>query len=400
MKMHFDHNFNTIAPIIAAKVGTLVARSNKSAGVLSATPMLDNKNRLLGGALGALVGAAPIIANGYHIDDLRLALAGLVIGGAIGGAFDQRRLRAELKGKTISDYKPNAAELKAKGFSEDEIHDLLYAPLFGQSVKKALDVYDKEPAIFRPISATIGKLLSMPTMNSLGIANETASLENSDIKAYLNAVKDHSALKNVGVYLGSERLLNKLYRTWKNPKYGFGSKIMNTLNFPLRSFSVAALGADHYDPSSDTVTLFHSDPAILSHEVGHAMDFSTAKDTALASKLYQKSPLNQEYLASNMAINALTKQMLNKSKDISQKELQKLKDNAMKLRRAFNTYDRVFRPFGVQTKVRQRLDTYPYDPYDNPYDSLKAFMTDPKLVSKLNKLLKKHDSERDQPRRA
>jgi len=302
----------------------------------------------------------------------------------IGRISDSSRIHKELKDKTLLDYKPTADELKAKGFSEDEIHDILYAPMFGQSQKQALDVYDREPAILRPVSSTIGKVLSVPAMDHLGTSHETAGLDNPDIKDYLDAVKDHSALKNIGVYLGSERLLDKLYRTWKNPRYGFGSKVMSTLNFPLRALSAAMSRADHYDPSSDTISVFHSDPAILAHELGHAMDFATAKDHVLANRLYQrKSPLDQEYLASNMAVNALAKQMFNKSEDVSPEDLKKLKNNALKLRRAYNTYDRWFRKYGIQPEIRELLDF-------NPNNNLSVFMTDPKLTPKLKKLLAKH----------
>jgi hypothetical protein len=375
-----NDDFTRVAPILAARAG-------KSASVLSATPALDNRNKIIGGLLGALVGGgigAGVTVPAGMVGALPGGLLGGMIGMSLGQISDNSRIHKELKGKTLFDYKPTAEELKAKGFSEDEIHDLLYAPMFAQSEKQALDVYDKEHAIFRPVSATIGRVLSMPAMDILGTAHETASLDNPDIKAYLDAVKDHSALKDVGVYLGSERLLNKLYRTWKNPRYGFGSKVMSTLNFPIRALSAAMGRADHYDPTSNTISVFHSDPAILAHELGHAMDFGTAKDPDLANRMYQrKSPLDQEYLASNMAINAFAKQMFNKSKDVSPEDLKKLKDNALKLRRAYNSYDQWFRENGIQKEIRELLDS-------NPNNNLSVFMTDPKLAPKLKKLLAKH----------
>jgi len=377
IKNHLGDGLIRYAPILVGK----------SAAVLSATPALDNRNKIIGGLLGALagggIGAGVTIPSG-GVGALPGSMIGALIGMSLGQVSDDSRIHKELKDKTLLDYKPTADELKAKGFSEDEIHDLLYAPMFGQFQKQALDVYDREPAILRPISSTIGKVLSMPAMDALGTAHETAGLDNPDIKAYLDAVKDHSALKNIGVYLGSERLLDKLYRTWKNPRYGFGSKVMSTLNFPMRALEAAMGRVDHYDPSSDTISVFHSDPAILAHELGHAMDFSTAKDHNLANRMYQrKSPLDQEYLASNMAINALAKQMFNKSKDVPPEDLKKLKDNALKLRRAYNTYDEYYRQKGIQPEIRELLDF-------NPNNNLSVFMTDPKLAPKLKKLLEKH----------
>ena len=189
MRKYLGNDFVRVAPILAA-------RANKSASVLSATPALDNRNKIIGGVLGALVGGgigAGVTIPSKGIGALPGGIVGALIGMSLGQVTDNSRIHKELKNKTLFDYKPTADELKAKGFSEDEIHDLLYAPMFAQSEKKALDVYDKEPAIFRPVSGTLGRVLSMPLMDELGLAHETASLDNPDIKAYLDAVKDHSA---------------------------------------------------------------------------------------------------------------------------------------------------------------------------------------------------------------
>ena len=301
---------------------------------------------------------------------------------------------SKVKNKTPLDYQPSVEDLKAMGFDDEEIYDILTATIYHQYGnnsrfnKQALDVSDKEHFIFRPVSATIGKLLSSPMEKQLGISSETASLSNKDIADYLEFMKNRKSLKDVGVHLGSSHLMDRLDRTWKNPDIGVLDKTFNTVFSPVSNYSIAMTRSDHYDPASKTVTLFHADPAILAHELGHAVDFGTAKDKQLANALYMmKTPVNQEYIASNLALNSLAKQLLSK-KDISREDLDKIKLRAKTLRKAFNTYRAAvgFKK-NVDPQVLSAIS-------DVKTPDLDFFLTDPKLYNKIRRLDKKFTKEK------
>ena len=153
---------------------------------------------------------------------------------------------SKVKNKTPLDYQPSVEDLKAMGFDDEEIYDILTATIYHQYGnnsrfnKQALDVSDKEHFIFRPVSATIGKLLSSPMEKQLGISSETASLSNKDIADYLEFMKNRKSLKDVGVHLGSSHLMDRLGRTWKNPDIGVLDKTLNTVFSPLSNYAIAA----------------------------------------------------------------------------------------------------------------------------------------------------------------
>ena len=136
--------------------------------------------------------------------------------------------------------------------------------------------------------------------------------------------------------------------------------------------------------TSNTVTLFHNLPSVLAHEMGHAVDYNTAKDINLANILrITQGPLASEYLASNLAINSLAGNYLNKDIGSAVKakaQLRTLSDQATQLRKAYDTYQNYYG--GGPKQVRDR--------YQSDLSDLEFFLTAPETSAGIKKLLKKH----------
>lgn len=101
--------------------------------------------------------------------------------------------------------------------------------------------------------------------------------------------KDPENLSDTKLYLGGASILDRLKRVWKNRRTTLLAKLVGTGLTPLESFSSNLLRADHYDPLSDSVALYSDNPAVLTHELGHAIDFNKlrnpAKDPEATSRL-------------------------------------------------------------------------------------------------------------------
>jgi hypothetical protein len=284
----------------------------------------------------------------------------------------------------------SAKDLKDQGLSRKEIEEILKHPLHVRdkgkkaSVKSALEVSDKENILFRPLSASLGRLGDPALGNVLGVPTHTASLEDKGIKRHLDSVKGHPALKDVAVHLGSMRLLDRLARIWGNDRNDFLDKLYGTGTLPITAFRSGMGRSDHFDPISNTVTVYHGSPAILAHELGHALDYNTSKDADTWRRLYfAKSPVNQEYLASNLAMNRLAEDLLadrKRSKD--RKEVQELSDQARQLAKALGTYRTAF---GDTDAMRSMVGRDASSASD-----LEFLVTNPKILKKVKALVRRH----------
>jgi hypothetical protein len=353
----------------------------------------------LGAFTGTLLGAGGTAAGLYYGNNGnvpgRLPVLGGMLGAALGGLVDIARMRKKLENQDMSSYRMSVQELKELGLSKAEIDDILKHPLHTQKmpksahVKSALEVKDKENAIFRPLSSTVGRLSSIGLGHMLDVPTHTASLEDEGIKRHLDSIKDHPALKDVGVHLGSMRLWDRLARTWKNDRTDFLDKLHSTVTLPLTSLGASLSRADHFDPMSNTVTVYHGAPSILAHELGHALDYNTAKDVDTWRRLYfNKSPVNQEYLASNLAMNRLTADLLaDKKRSKDPKAVKELSDQAKQLRKALDTYRQVHGDDMAMRRMAHRDSETPGD--------LEFLVTNPSTLKKIRALLKKHKIHTD-----
>lgn len=171
--------------------------------------------------------------------------------------------------------------------------------------KTALSTTDIQPLWTRPISGILGRLNSPVQALMLGTSaplKETASLSNPEMQAVIDHLKDVPQLSNTQVNFGSSSIIDDLYRNYTNPKTSVLSKIIGTAAVPLTDVATSLLRADHYNPFSDSVVVYNSDPAILRHELGHAEDYSN-RDAPIAYAYARKIPgvvPYQEYTASNL----------------------------------------------------------------------------------------------------
>jgi len=81
--------------------------------------------------------------------------------------------------------------------------------------------------------------------------------------------------------------------------------MLGTAMMPVTAVTAALNRADHYDPYANRVVLYNADPAILSHELGHAKDFNTTSEPisyALARGVIPGVGLYQEGTASLHAL--------------------------------------------------------------------------------------------------
>lgn len=83
------------------------------------------------------------------------------------------------------------------------------------------------------------------------------------------------ALSDTKVYLGGVGSWDRLKRTWKNKRTTLLSKLLGTVSIPATSVMMNLTRGDHYDPVSDTVALYSDNPAVLTHELGHAIDMNS-----------------------------------------------------------------------------------------------------------------------------
>lgn len=91
---------------------------------------------------------------------------------------------------------------------------------------------------------------------------------------------DPESLSDTKVYLGGPAILDRLKRVWKNKRTGVLAKLFGTIGSPASSIVSALHRSDHYDPLSDSVALYSDNPAVLTHELGHAIDFNKLRNPA------------------------------------------------------------------------------------------------------------------------
>lgn len=84
-------------------------------------------------------------------------------------------------------------------------------------------------------------------------------------------------LHDLVVHLGAQRALQDTLRSMSNPRAGKLEKIRNIFSAPANLLTTTGTNidrSDHYNPLSNTITLYSDSPAVLTHEIGHAIDFN------------------------------------------------------------------------------------------------------------------------------
>jgi hypothetical protein len=84
-------------------------------------------------------------------------------------------------------------------------------------------------------------------------------------------------LKDHRVYLGGGDFFRELPRIFKNPRTSLVGKAFGTLTHPLNTLLPALTRGSMYNPFTNSTYLMGNKPGVLTHELGHAIDFNSGK---------------------------------------------------------------------------------------------------------------------------
>lgn len=147
-------------------------------------------------------------------------------------------------------------------------------------VREGLLVKDMLPMWKRPISATVGRLNAPFTSLILGTTAPFKSGPQSvheDIRQVIEYFDKGNTPDRLELQFGSSMPVRNIERLWKRNGLSIYGKLLGTLCWPFSEIMRAIGRLDCYDPFAHTVVLYHRDPAILTHELGHAQDFAHRK---------------------------------------------------------------------------------------------------------------------------
>jgi len=217
-------------------------------------------------------------------------------------------------------------------------------------VKEALEVLDKDPWYKRPVSSTIGRIMDPLTALIVGSGRSLwgteegldAGMDISDIADVVNKYKKKKELEDTAISLGSSAPLTKLKRIWGSKRNSLLAKLFGTIFLPVNEVTSALTRADHYDPLADLAVIYHNEPAIVEHELGHAIDFKQT-DNPLLYSLATNNPIGSLYTemeATNRALrNKILKSMEKKKKGkLTKEDIDSIRRQARKLTGAYGTY--------------------------------------------------------------
>ena len=173
--------------------------------------------------------------------------------------------------------------------------------------QEGLVVKDMLPMWMRPISATVGRL-NAPFISLL--LGTTAPFRpgprsfHEDIRQVVESFIKGNTQDRLELQLGSSMPLRNIKRVWGRNGLSIFGKLLGTLFWPF-SEGMRAIGRlDCYDPFAHSIVLYHRDPAILTHELGHAEDYAHRKWRTLyiLARVLLPVLLYQEWKASSFGI--------------------------------------------------------------------------------------------------
>jgi len=175
--------------------------------------------------------------------------------------------------------------------------------------KKSIVVKDKPHWVTRPVSAAMGVVTDKGTEKLFGGKFNWDKVT----PEHVTQLAEHyggnlDRVQPLEVQLGSARVMSRILRRMTNKEAPMSTRISSTILSPLTESVAALTRADHYDPTSNTVVLYHPHKAILAHELGHAYDASRSKNRIKWSDRYASTPgniLKGERAASEKALKVL-----------------------------------------------------------------------------------------------
>ena len=82
-------------------------------------------------------------------------------------------------------------------------------------------------------------------------------------------------LKDTRIYLGGPNLFSEYGRLFTNPRTSLLGKTHGALSLPINTLMATLMRGSQYNPYTNSVALMGDSPAVLSHEIGHAIDFNS-----------------------------------------------------------------------------------------------------------------------------
>lgn len=164
---------------------------------------------------------------------------------------------------------------------------------FGE--KCAISV-ERGGAASRALSSTIGHVGAFPVATMLSLRShvnptqiqgasgsyfdKNISPDDTRAQQHIQLAKDMERanpeeLKDTLVYLGGPNLINEYKRLYKNPRVSLPGKLMAGLTLPISTLLTNFARGSAYHPGTDSVYLMGDKPGVLTHELGHAIDFNT-----------------------------------------------------------------------------------------------------------------------------
>lgn len=164
---------------------------------------------------------------------------------------------------------------------------------FGE--KFAIEI-ERGGAASRGLASTVGHLGAFPLLTMLSLRShvnptqiqgasgsyfdKNISPDDTRAQQHIQLAKDMERanpeeLKDTMVYLGGPNLINEYKRLYRNPRGSLPGKILSGLTLPTTALMVNLSRGSAYHPSTDSVYLMGDKPGVLSHELGHAIDFNT-----------------------------------------------------------------------------------------------------------------------------
>lgn len=170
--------------------------------------------------------------------------------------------------------------------------------------KKSSLVVEEGDPVSRVAASTLGRLnpsslasllltanaYSDPSRN-LRFGRDEKKIKEHKHTASLLEKYDPDALKNTLLRLGGTNIIDDIFykknrgenlpwykriggRVWHNPKTSIFGKLLGTVGVPLQSITTPLFRSSNYNPFSDVATVYQNEPAIVEHELGHALDFN------------------------------------------------------------------------------------------------------------------------------
>ena len=89
--------------------------------------------------------------------------------------------------------------------------------------------------------------------------------------------KNPEELKDHRVYLGGGDFFRELPRIFTNPRTSIAGKALGMLSHPINTLLPALTRGSIYNPFTNSTYLMGDKPSVLTHELGHAIDFNSGK---------------------------------------------------------------------------------------------------------------------------